>query len=693
LTDRRTGLPLLLSLTWLLLGGCATDAAPEPDGAEGEGEGGGGKEDSGDDGLQAEPKNPAAADLILYELQVRSANACLPATGGAACAAKRAPDFPYHGTGCGVLDDLQEVKKSTLDDLLPTTTAPDRTLGITLQYVDEVVGANAIWLMPLFPHNFHYSLPDACDDLGSPYAVRDYYHVRGSLADRCARLGRDEWSERPCWGDAELRKVIQAAHARGLKVMLDLAFNHLGHEYQYYDYATATPVRSLLERRADLWDFTATYEEALLYPEILDTPEELPGEATTVLAELCQERATALDGQERVRRYLMWREAFDHERAAMDCSRPDSLETQVPGFYLGANGWSPSQGVGDNYTNNWNDVKFLYNNEIDPAGAGQFARTRELAFRVINYYLSLGVDAFRLDHANGLTEQEWRYVFRKARFYQAKRNLPDPIFLSESFHDILELNRVFDVLTEGYHHDITHGRRHALDLEYSLFRNREDYLGKESYVLLNLENHDEGRLLKSTTGFDIWRGVTFYALAASSRGALMLLTGQEWGEPWDLGFRRSDYLRGRFPAEANWNPQGAELTALYRGIHRARLAPENRALRTGRSLFLRTDKGEVKDQLLGMIRYQEDCTNTLFTFHRLWADDVATTYAITPEIAGAICLEPSLRYRLVDVFTGEDVWATEHPGGRLGSHIRTFGVYVHLDLGTSFQWLRLESAQ
>lgn len=636
---------------------------------------------------QLEAKNPAAGDLVVYEVQVRSANACNPATGGAACAKKAAPQFQYFGPGCDVLSDLQAIKKGTLDDLLATHDEPHRTEGITLQYVDEVVGANAVWLMPIFPHNFQYDLPDACDDLGSPYAVRDYFHARGSLADRCVADGRDEWSSDPCWGDAELDDLVKAAHARGMKVMLDLAFNHLGHEYRYYDLRGVRPTRDLLAEGADLWDFEGTYEDALLHPVVADAPGDLPKGYAATLKDLCGRSVT---GQEAVRRWLMWREAFDWEREAMDCSRPDTLENQVPGFYLGANATDPSRKIGDNFTNNWRDVKFLYNNEGNAAHGWEFARTREYAFRVINFYLARGVDAFRLDHANGLTENEWRYIFRKAKFYQQRRGMPQPIFLSESFHDIDKLNRVFDALTEGYHHDIVNGRRWAGDLEAVLFDNRSAFLHDWSWVLLNLENHDEGRLLKSSTGFDTWRGSTFYALAAASRGMLMLMNGQEWGEPWDLGFRRSDYLRGRFPAEANWDGRGDKLTDLYRSIHQARLDPKNVALRKGQTWFLRTDQGGRNDQLFAMARYMPDCSNTVFAFHRLWADDVQSTYSVTPDLAAAICLRDDRSYRLVDVFTGQDVWAQQHPAGRTGKHLKEFGIYVHLDLGTGFQWLRLE---
>lgn len=682
-------LPLLLAA---LAAGCSASAADGPDPAEGEGEGkGGGDPGKGDSPWGepgAEPLNEAAGDLIIYEVQARTANACLPAVNGAGCSRGPEPGFVYHGTGCGELDGLRSIVKSTLDDMLETVRSPDRTAGITLQYIDERVGANTVWLMPIFPHNFLYSLPHPCDDLGSPYAVRDYYHVRGSLADACIAQGRDEWSEEPCWGDDALQALIDQAHERGMKVMLDLAFNHLGHEYLFYDYVGARPLRSWLEAGVDLWDFDATYDEALVWPEVLDSHEELPREAGDVLVRLCGRQG--LPDQEAVRRYLMWREGFDGERAAMSCSRPATLENQLPGFYLGANSHDPSRQVGDNFTNNWVDVKFLYNNEDNVAHRWEFWRTREFAFRVINYYLSRGVDAFRLDHANGLTENEWRYIFRKARYYQQLRGYPVPVFLSESFHDIAELNRVFDVLTEGYHHDICYGERDATYLESRLFDNREAYLKGLSFVLLNLETHDEGRLLKPTTGFDIWRGATFYAIAAASRGTLMLQVGQEWGEPWDLAFRRSDYLRGRFPGEPNYSAQGDELTALYAAIHRARLAPENVALRKGKHFFLRTDRGEPKDQLLAVAKYMPDCSNTVFAFFRLWVDDVEATFSVTPELAGRICLDDSARYRLVDVFTGRDVWAEDAPQGRTGKHLREFGIYVRLDLGASFQWLRLE---
>ncbi len=65
----------------------------------------------------------------------------------------------------------------------------------------------------------------------------------------------------------------------------------------------------------------------------------------------------------------------------------------------------------------------------------------------------------------------------------------------------------------------------------------------------------------------------------------------------------------------------------------------------------------------------------------------------TPELAGLVCLNDDASYRLVDVFTWENVWEDQYPDGvRTGAHLKEFGIYVHLPLAESFQWLRLEMA-
>jgi len=633
--------PLLLAV--LLAAGCSDGDGAGADGSDAGPADVGGAEDAGP------PANPAAGDLVLYELQVRSANACDPTTGGDACATRLAPVSEYQGPGCGSLDELRAIRKGTLDDLLAEHDPPHRTAGITLQYADEVVGANAVWLLPVFPHDAREP-PEACDDLGSPWAVRDHLHVRGSLAVECAGEATDEDGPAPCRGDAALAAVIEAAHARGLKVVLDLAVMSYGPRYHLYGLAGVRPVREWLAEGTDLKDLDATFEDALVWPEVIDTPGEMPTDGLGALMRLCD---SIPEGAEGVRRWLMWREASEAEREAMDCEGPATLQAQLPGLLPGSE--APDGGM----------------------------RLRERLFRLIDVWLARGVDGLWLSPAGGLSADDWRYVLGKARHYQQRRGLPEPVFLGGGEH-ATRYDGVFDVLAEGWRHDVTRGRRQASDLETLLFG--AGARARASFPLLRLEGHDAGRLLEEATGLDAVRGVTLHAVAAASRGALLVQAGQEWAAPWAVETARSDYLRGRFPGEANWDPDGDALTARYRTLHATRQAPAHAALREGTTTALHTADGEP--QLLAFARHLPECGGAVLAFHRLWADVVDGTFAVPPELAERLCLPEDGEVRLVDALSGEDfLW-----GGRTGADLCARGLPVRLDAQTPYRWLRLEGA-
>ena len=103
--------------------------------------------------------NPLASDQIIYEVQVRAANACHPAIGSrdqqAACIKKIAPIIENRGEETQKYCDARElswlngIKLGTFEDMLVKTA--DYRQGITLDYIQHRVGANTIWLMPLFP--------------------------------------------------------------------------------------------------------------------------------------------------------------------------------------------------------------------------------------------------------------------------------------------------------------------------------------------------------------------------------------------------------------------------------------------------------------------------------------------------------------------------------------------------------------
>lgn len=640
-----------------------------------------------------------AGRLVLYEIQVRSANACRADLGAdwqrEACAEKVAPTIPYRAEGmsCSSLDDLQRIRLGTLDDLLEDTA--DFRAGITLRYVADRVGARAVWLMPLFPNNDTWNIPDACDNLGSPYAVRDYMHARGTLARSCILAGRDEWSDDPCWGNDALDAVIADAHARGLRVMLDVAFNHFGHNYVMYD----TAAESVRERVAagdnldGLWDFGATEEPALIEPLLMDTEKAVrsfaasDAGAANDLASL-EKRCKGLGGQTLVRAFHAWRAALDAERASFPCST-QYLEAAVPGFYLGADRWSPSKKLGDGYTNDWKDVKFLYHHTTNLDHRHELWRNREYLFRVLNYWSSRGVDGFRLDHttedANGLSPETWRYVAGKLAHYAALRGQERPVLLAEEFHDQQGMAKVVDIMTEGYVRDMT-GRNGATKdagrVEW-IVENTARF-GDGALVMTALETHDEHRLTDGT-GFDAWTGAGFWGIGATVRSTPMLLMGQELGEPWGLGFRRSDLLRSRFDGSPNQPPDADALVDFYGAMARTRLDPKNRALLSRDHAFLRTRTASGTDsRIFAEARWSDDA-NVVLVFHNLWRQNVSASYYLPPDVTKGASILPGVEYRLVDAFTDE-VAQDCRPGSDLA-----WSLPIVMDAETRLQWLRLEA--
>lgn len=644
--------------------------------------------------------NRSAGDMVLYEIQVRTANACHPDVGAewqrAACRAKIAPKVTYRarGASCGELAWLESIKLGTLDDLVEDTA--DYRAGITVRYVRERVGANAIWLMPPFPNNDAWSIPAPCDNLGSPYAVRDYMHARGTLDRHCIGLGRDEYSSDPCWGNGALDRVIAEAHRRGMRVLLDVALNHFGHNYLKYDYQHFDPVRERVARGEDLnrlWDFGETYDESLLRPQLLDDPGDLDRVVSDIGAQrrdldALRAKCPSLTGDTLVRAYNAWRDAFDFERSRFSCT--GLLEYDVPGFYLGKNSWDPSTGVGDNFSSSWSDVKFLFHQRTNWR-QWEFVRQREYVFRILNYWVSRGVDGFRLDHttdsASGMSPDEWDYLVSKVDYYAWRRGQGRPVWLAEEFHDQIGMSHVADILTEGYLGDMN-GRggvtKNTPRVEWIV--DNMGRFGGHSFVMTALETHDEARLLEGT-GFNIWTGAGFWGIGAAQWSTPMLLMGQEFGDRSRLAFRKSGLLWGRFVGTDAYDSRGDDLIGFYKRMIDSRLANENRALRAPSYRFLRSRwTNAPDDRLLAQIKWSDD-GNVVFVFHNLWERDVQQSFFIPDEVRAAARIDPGRRYRLMDAISRNQMGSCR-TGGELA-----WDFYVAMGAGTRMQWLRLESCQ
>lgn len=77
----------------------------------------------------------------------------------------------------------------------------------------EALGINCLWLSPIFPSPTHHG-----------YDATDYLHVE-------PRLGTDD----------DLRELFAAAHARGMRVLLDYVANHISDQHPVFQRAISDP--------------------------------------------------------------------------------------------------------------------------------------------------------------------------------------------------------------------------------------------------------------------------------------------------------------------------------------------------------------------------------------------------------------------------------------------------------------------
>lgn len=125
----------------------------------------------------------------------------------AGCATAQAPSTAPSRAAAGARGDSSWIARPALYEVFVRDFSPEGNFqGVTrgLERI-EAAGANVVWLMPIFP----LGQLNRKGSIGSPYAVADYRGIN------------------PAFGTADdLHGLIDAAHKRGLKVILDFVPNH-----------------------------------------------------------------------------------------------------------------------------------------------------------------------------------------------------------------------------------------------------------------------------------------------------------------------------------------------------------------------------------------------------------------------------------------------------------------------------------
>jgi glycosidase len=103
--------------------------------------------------------------------------------------------------------DTSWVARSAIYEVNVRDFSPSGDLRGVTRGLDRIaaVGANVVWLMPIYP----VGILNAKGPLGSPYAVRDFLAIDSAFG-----------------AAADLRELVGAAHARGMKVILDWVPDH-----------------------------------------------------------------------------------------------------------------------------------------------------------------------------------------------------------------------------------------------------------------------------------------------------------------------------------------------------------------------------------------------------------------------------------------------------------------------------------
>ena len=99
------------------------------------------------------------------------------------------------------------VRDGVIYEIYPRAFSQQGTFNAITTRLDELkeLGVTILWLMPIHP----IGQEKKKGTIGSPYAVRDYYGIN------------------PDYGTADdLKRLVRGAHARGLKVIIDIVANH-----------------------------------------------------------------------------------------------------------------------------------------------------------------------------------------------------------------------------------------------------------------------------------------------------------------------------------------------------------------------------------------------------------------------------------------------------------------------------------
>lgn len=526
---------------------------------------------------------------------------------------------------------------STFRDLM------DPSFGKYNLWAIKAAGKNTIRLQPPFRHD-PWDHRHPYDDLGSPYAATDFFSID-------PRYSRDCWEQGlvGSWDKDAARKVANAefwacvdkAHELGLKVILDIALNHTGHNVTF----------------RDLFEDPSEGEKVMRnnFSQIAVNPEQLG-----VIAQRLENNpyGTAEELFPQMFAHKSWW-APGHENGA----------SSVFDTIAGGNGeWADTKQL-NHGTFNWGTVE---------NHAPINDRVTDWMGRIVKYWVKPpasepgapkhprgGVDGFRFDHSSNLGTRFWEKTMT-----EVQASVDKPILaILEDFNQADKLRPYADVMESGWYKDLV-AKFKSSDVGGVLGIVDSPWF----YETLRGGNHDEERVINLFEG-DMMAAGRYLSMLDLLGGPSTTVMGDEFGEGKKVEFKH----KGARPPVLGLakvmqlSPANIDLQA---AMFRAGTAKQSDpSLRTTLRERLYADGPE--GNILGMARHADDpsvpgtlvlvnLANAHERTNKFWLDGVTRSR-----------IDPNGWYQARDLMSknaGANVWGEWKRGQDLLDH----GVYAKL---------------
>ena len=395
----------------------------------------------------------------------------------------------------------------------------------------KALGITHIWLTGVIRHSSMTAYPElgirstnpliTKGKAGSPYSIMDYYDIDPDLAVN------------PQDRMAEFEETLQRIHDKGMKVIMDFIPNHLAREYK----SLCKPMY--------VEDFGVNDNRSVAFAK--DNNFYYCPDQEFVIPTANSQQPTASTVTELVE--VPW----------LRQAQPPQYQ-EFPAKASGNDVFSPYPSVND-----WYDaVKLNYGVDYQN-NCRCFEPIPNTWYKMLDimiYWCEKGVDGFRVDMAEMVPVEFWRWSINMLR-----ENY-EPIMIAEIYQPHLYREYIyagFDYLYDkvGLYNTLENIYRHGQRAD-SITNVWNDLQGLGDVMLRFMENHDEVRLASRHFVGDAFKALPAVAMAAlMNRGPFMIYNGQESGEDAQgaPGFSGDDGRTSIFdyavmPKHQNWMSNG-----------------------------------------------------------------------------------------------------------------------------------------